>query len=137
MDFIIDTKGSNNDGLTNYFSGKLNFPSILIKVFLNKRHKFVGNPNTTTTNMLVPKKSKAEKETEMYNKFFDKIGWSSSNKRKRKQIDMKDMIKNNDSSKKELEAVLKKSVITEDFEKLHAVPQHWSDKKLKKIRKVS
>lgn len=60
------------------------------------------------------------------------MGWTYEPKKgKRREI----KIIEESASKKEIEDILKKSVITENFESLHSVPL-YSDRKLKKIRQV-
>lgn len=64
-------------------------------------------------------------------KFSDEMGWTSANKK----VKIEDIALTHNYDVNEL---LKKSVITPDFEKLQVVPaMEISKKKLKEMRKVS
>lgn len=76
---------------------------------------------------------KNDKNTSLAEKFIEEMGWNSSKKKKLKVNILEEL----ESDKVDVQEVLKKSVVTPEFEKQHiAPPFELSEKILKKQRKV-
>ncbi|KAJ3660363.1 hypothetical protein Zmor_004814 [Zophobas morio] len=114
MDFIIDTTGSDNT--------ENKTKNTLISRLLEDYEESLPSHKPPTTN----KKKEVCLQT-----FFDEMGWSGTAPKTKPDIlsDLK-------TPSNEVQEALKKSVLTEDFEKKHEVPPlEVSEKRLKKQRK--
>ncbi|XP_044270859.1 deoxynucleotidyltransferase terminal-interacting protein 2-like [Tribolium madens] len=120
MDFIIDNKGSLGANEPSV-SGESSLVSRLLEEYRQE----------SATHAAPPRKN--DKKSSSLESFFDEMGWNGRRKKKKQKDDILQELQN---AKSEVQEVLKKSVITPEFEKQHVVPPYeLSEKILKKQRK--
>ncbi|RZC38928.1 deoxynucleotidyltransferase terminal-interacting protein 2 [Asbolus verrucosus] len=125
MDFVIDTVGRRYSSDENQDEPVQNRKDSLVSQLLKEYNDSLGSENSTN-------KNKKKKDESMVKTFLEEMGWSD----KKVQNEKKNVLDDLQNSRIDVQEVLKKSVITPEFEKYHAAPPfEISEKILKKQRK--
>jgi len=115
LDFVIDTAGNSSSSQQD--------ANAAIKEILAEYKESLNASNKTVN----------KKKPDIFNEFYNEMGWTKQKQRGRAKIAATEEF---DKAKKEVNELLKKSVITPEFEQLKQVPPYQvSEKKLKLQRR--